>query len=177
MGTSCYGFELDIRVGHIDVLLACIYIYVYIYIIMSQSSRKTSKMGHITIIPRSSERETVPVSEIAENPEYIGKCFKKVETLIMRKGKIQKIYNDLGMLLDIRVKSTRFTRNQRRKLDAYSYKLTFLEQGTGAKHTIRMFPTETLILVNDCDLLRESIIHYGGRKRQTKRILKKHKSK
>jgi len=136
-------------------------------------------MGHITIIPRSSERETVPVSEIAENPElYVRKCFKKVETLIMRKGKIQKIYNDLGMLLDIRVKSTRFTRNQRRKLDAYSYKLTFLEQGTGAKHhTIRMFPKESLILVNDCDLLRESIIHYGGRKRQTKRILKKHKSK
>ena len=130
-------------------------------------------MGHITIIPGSSESETVSVSEIAENPEYIGKCFKKIETLIMRKGKTQKIYNDLGMLLDIRVKSTRFTRNQRRKLDAYSYKLTFLEQGTGAKHhTIRMFPKETLILVNDCDLLRESIIHYGGRKRQTKRFRK-----
>jgi hypothetical protein len=115
----------------------------------------------------------VSVSEIAENPElYIGQCFKKVETLIMRKGKTQKIYNDLGMLLEIRVKSTRFTRNQRRKLDAYSYKLVFLEQVTRAKHTIRMFPTETLILVNDCNLLRESIIHYGGRKRQTKRLRK-----
>jgi hypothetical protein len=96
----------------------------------------------------------------------------------MRKGKTQKIYNDLGRLLDIRVKNVRFTKNQRRELDAYSYKLTFLEQGIdGAKQTIRMFPNQSLILVNDCDLLRESIIHYGGRKRQTKRLQKKHKSK
>ena len=146
---------------------------------MSKSSRITSKIGHITIIPRSSERETVSVSEIANNPKsYIGQCFKKLETLIMRKGKTQKIYNDLGRLLGIRVKNTRFTKNQRRELDAYSYKLTFLEQGIdGAKQTIRMFPNQSLILVNDCDLLRESIIHYGGRKRQTKRLRKKHKNK